>query len=184
MSQRLRNHPQGTHGLENDIGLGSELLQRHNVVKGPKGSLEPQFLKALGLFGRAKINGDLVVGLSGVLDKVGEDGSPDVTWSIAIPTDHQRCQRPIKHREECYGLHTCSTDKKNTRHGLPGAQRWGVVVWSASRSSGGLCLGLYVVPPRGSLVEQWSWMSNRKRQRMMHTMAISDRGHYKVKPLT
>ena len=134
--------PSTTHGLENDIGLGSELLQRHNVVKGPKDSLEPQFLKALGLFGRAKVNCDIVVGLFGVSDKVGEDGSPDVTWSIAIPTDHQRCQCPIKHREECYGLHTCSTDKKNTRHGLPGAQRWGVVVWSASRSSGGLCLGL------------------------------------------
>lgn len=55
------------------------------------------------------------------------------------------------------------------------SQLRGVVPW---------VINLYVVPPRGSLVEQWSWMSNRKRQRMMHTMAISDRGHYKVKPLT
>jgi len=79
----VRQIGEWTYGLENDIGSSSELLQIRNIVEGPKNGLEPQLLEGLGLFGRAKEDGDLVVGSPGVLDEVGKGVAANVAWATA-----------------------------------------------------------------------------------------------------
>ena len=80
---KARNNPKGTYGLENDIKFRGQPLQVCDIVEGPKNGLESQFLKPLSLLGRTKVDGDLVVGPSGVLDEMGEDSASNVTWSTA-----------------------------------------------------------------------------------------------------
>jgi len=79
---KARNNPQGTYGLENDIRFRRQLLQARDIVEGSKGHLESQPFKTRSLLGRAKVDGDLVVGSSGVLDEMSEDSASKVTWSI------------------------------------------------------------------------------------------------------
>ena len=74
-----QHNPRRTHGLENDIRFSSILLQVRKIIEGAKYGLESQFFKPLGLFGRAKVDSDLVVGPLGVLDEMGEDSAPNVT---------------------------------------------------------------------------------------------------------
>jgi len=76
------DNPQGTYGLEHDIEFRSELLQTRNVVEGSKNCLESQFLEGFGLFCRAKLDSDIVLGPLGMLDEMGEDSASYVTWSI------------------------------------------------------------------------------------------------------
>ena len=73
------NDPRWTHGLENDIKLGGELLQFSTIVEGTNSRLESQFSKFLGLFSRTKVNSEIVVGYFGVLGKVREDRASDIT---------------------------------------------------------------------------------------------------------
>jgi len=58
---KAQNNPQGTYGLENDIGFRGQPLQVRDIVEGSKNRLESQFFKALGLLCRAKVDSDLVV---------------------------------------------------------------------------------------------------------------------------
>jgi hypothetical protein len=74
-----QNNPRRTHGLEDDVRFGSILLQIREIIEGAKRGLESQFFKPLSLFGRAKVDGDLVVGPLGVLDEMCEDSASNVT---------------------------------------------------------------------------------------------------------
>jgi hypothetical protein len=74
-----QSSPQRTHDLENDIRFGSVLLQIRKIIEGAKYGLESQFFKPLSLFGRAKVDGDLVLGPLGVLGEIVEDSASDVT---------------------------------------------------------------------------------------------------------
>ena len=58
------------------------LLQIRYIIERAKSGLKSQFLKGFGLFGRAKVDGDLVIGPLGVFDEMCEDSASDVTWSI------------------------------------------------------------------------------------------------------
>lgn len=77
---------EGAYGLEYNIRFSSELLQIHDIVERPKHCLEPQLFKGLGLFGRAKEDGDLVLASPGMLDEMGEGAAANVAW----PTDNER----------------------------------------------------------------------------------------------
>lgn len=85
---KAQKNPQGTYGLENDIGFRGQLLQVCDIVEGSKNRLESQFLKALGLLGRPKVDSDLIVGSLGMLDEMSEDGASNVTWSIQTSDKH------------------------------------------------------------------------------------------------
>jgi hypothetical protein len=62
------------------------LLQIRHIIERAKRGVESQFLKGFGLFGRAKVNGDFVVGPLGVLDEMCENSASDVTWSTIAGT--------------------------------------------------------------------------------------------------
>jgi hypothetical protein len=55
------------------------LLQIRYVVEGAERGIESQFFKPLGLFGRAKVDGDLVLGPLWVLGELCEDSASNVT---------------------------------------------------------------------------------------------------------
>ena len=112
-----------THGLENHIELGGELLQFSTVIEGSENRLESQFFKFRGLFGRTNEDSDLVVGYFGVLDEVREDCASDITYkpmrvSTKGSTKSTFRNQIVKHREERGRLHTSSTDEENARHAL------------------------------------------------------------------
>jgi hypothetical protein len=70
---------QRTHDLENDIRFGSALLQTRKIIERAKYGLESQFSKPPGLFGRADVDGDLVLGPLGLLGEMVEDSASNVT---------------------------------------------------------------------------------------------------------
>ena len=87
---------QGAYDLENDIGSSSELFQVHNIVEGSKNGLESQFFKGLGLFGGAKVDGDIVLGPFWVLDELGEYAAANVAW---VTISHMSNEHPARDDE-------------------------------------------------------------------------------------